>query len=64
MNPMVKRGVCLDMSALGQKRTSVLLDHLVGGQKQAGRDHYVERLRCFEIDDGFELGRRLYRKIA
>jgi hypothetical protein len=49
---------------MGQKRTLVLLDHLVGGQKQAGRYRYAERLRCLEADNGFELGRRLYRKIG
>src|SRR5215475_6026560 len=33
-------------------------------QKQARRYRHAEGLRCLEIDYGFELGRRLYRKIS
>src|SRR5215472_15114682 len=40
------------------------LDHPVGGHEQAGRHGQAERLRRFEIDDRFELGRRLHRKVG
>src|SRR3974390_1247539 len=41
-----------------------LLDHLVGGHEQTRRHGQAERLRRFEVDDRFELGRRLHRKIG
>jgi hypothetical protein len=52
------------VSALGQSGHFSLFDYLVGGQKQAGRYRFAERLRGREIDNGFELDRRLYPKIG
>jgi hypothetical protein len=39
-------------------------DHLIGGHEQAGRHGQAERLRRFEVDDRFELGRRLHGKVG
>ena len=39
-------------------------DDLVGGYQQAGRHRQTKRLRRFEIDDRFILGRRLHRKVG
>src|SRR6266403_4439434 len=41
-----------------------LFDHLIGGDQQAGRHGQAERLRSLEIEDRFELGRRLHWKIG
>jgi hypothetical protein len=43
------------MSALGQKRTSRLVDHLVGTTKQGERCVKSESLRGLEIDNHFKL---------
>src|SRR5262245_21462267 len=43
---------------------SCSFDHLVGGHEQAGWYRQAERLRRFEVDDRFELGRRLHRKVG
>jgi hypothetical protein len=51
------------MSALGQKRTSHLFDHLVGAGEQAWWHRETERLGCFEIDYQFVLGRRVYGEV-
>src|SRR5262245_9918065 len=52
------------MSALGQKRTLLLLfDHLVGGQKQ-GQAVSPGAFAILRWTTVFELGRRLYRKIS
>src|SRR5262245_4714965 len=39
-------------------------DHLIGGKEQPGWHGQAERLRRFEVDDRFELGRRLHRKVG
>ena len=39
-------------------------DHLIGGKEQAGWHGQAKRLRRFEVDDRFELGRRLHRKVG
>jgi pimeloyl-ACP methyl ester carboxylesterase len=41
-----------------------LFDHLVGGHEQARRHGQAERFRGLEVERGFELGRRLHRKIG
>ena len=53
------------MSALGQKRTSLLLfDHLVGKSQQRGRQCKAKRPRSPQVDDKFEFSWLLHRKIA
>src|SRR5262245_59553590 len=52
------------MSALGQKRTSRLLDDLIGGGEQRLRNGQTERLCGLEIDNQLVLGRRLHRHIG
>jgi hypothetical protein len=50
---------------MGQKRTSRLLfDHCVCASEQRGRHGEAERLRGFEVDDGFVLGRHLHRQVG
>src|SRR5262249_31797451 len=39
-------------------------DDLVGSHEQTGRHCEAERLRGFEVDDCFEFGRRLHRKVG
>src|SRR5664279_1313690 len=48
-------------SGVSGKRLS--LDHLVGDGKQAGSNRYSKRLRCFQVDDEFELGRHCDREV-
>src|SRR5262245_19977589 len=45
------------MSALGQKRTSCLLDDLVSAGKQRSWNCDVQRFSSLHIDRGLELGR-------
>src|SRR5215210_5955805 len=46
------------------RKSSVLFDHFVGAVEQRQWDGEAERLRGFEIDHQFELGRQLHGKIA
>ena len=48
------------MSALGQKRTSRLLDHHIGSGEQRLRNGEAECLRGLEVDYQLELGRLLH----
>jgi len=61
-------GGCLRCAITGcersQQKARALLNHLVGGYEQVGRHSQAECLCCFEVDDHFELGRRLYRKVG
>src|SRR5262245_42625839 len=43
---------------------SCSFEYLVGRHEQAGRDSETERLRAFEIDDRFEFGCSLHRKVS
>src|SRR5262245_10964275 len=52
------------MSALGQKRTSRLLDDLIGCGEQRLRNGQTKRLCGLEIDNQLVLGRRLHRHIG
>ena len=52
------------MSALCQKRTSALFDHLVGASKQRLRPGESKRLGGLEIDDQLKLCRRLHWKVG
>ena len=52
------------MSALCQKRTSALFDHLVGAGEQRRRHGEAERLGGLEIDHQLVLGRRLHRQVG
>src|SRR5262245_35272902 len=52
------------MSAKGQKRTSRLLDHLVGCGKQRLRNGQTKRLCGLEIDNQLILGRGLHRHVG
>jgi hypothetical protein len=56
--------VQLGMSAMGQKRTSRLLDDLIGCGEQRLRNGQAKRLCGLEIDNQFVLGRRLHRHIG
>src|SRR3954452_9050906 len=49
---------------LAPQQTASLFDHLVGGDQQARRNGQAKCLRRFEVDDGFELRRRLHRKVG
>jgi hypothetical protein len=52
------------MSALGQKRTRlVLLDHLIGAREHGRRHSEAEGLGCLEIDHQLVLRRRLHRQV-
>src|ERR1017187_10409963 len=46
------------------QQTASLFDYLVGGDQQAWRHSQAERLRRFQVDDRFVLGRCLHRKVA
>src|SRR5262245_33808601 len=52
------------MSALGQKRTSRLLDHLIGCGEQRLRNGQTKRLCGLEIDNQLILGRCLHRHVG
>src|SRR5262245_60354088 len=52
------------MSALGQKRTWMLFDHLVSSSQQRGRNGKAEHFCCLEIDHEFVFGRRLHRHVG
>src|SRR5262249_7723848 len=52
--------IAAPMSALGQKRTSRLLDHLIGRSEQRLWNGQSERLCGLEIENQFVLGRRLH----
>ena len=41
-----------------------LFDHFVSGHQQARRHGEAERLRCFEIEDGFVFARCLHREVG
>ena len=47
-----------------KRRHRSLFDHLVGGDQETGRDGEPQRPRGFQVDNGFELGRRLHRKVG
>jgi hypothetical protein len=49
-------------NALQQERG--LFDHFVGAREQRSRDGETQRPRGLEVDDKFELGRLLHRKIG
>src|SRR5215472_7757048 len=46
------------------QQSNRLFDHLVRGDQQVGRYGQAERLRGLQVDDQFELGRCLNRKIG
>jgi hypothetical protein len=48
--------VQIGISALGQKRTSPLLDHLIGKRQEFVRYDESKRLGGFKIDHQLELG--------
>src|SRR5262245_16183085 len=52
------------MSALGQKRTLMLLDHLVGAADEPRRHRQADCSRGLQIDRHLEFGRELNGKIA
>src|SRR5262245_1243377 len=59
----------LDLSALCQKRTfapqqKTLFDHLIGGDKQGGRNGEAKRLGGLEIDSQMEFGWLNNRQVA
>jgi hypothetical protein len=56
--------VQLTMSALGQKRTYDLFDHLVGAAEKRHRDCEAERLGGLEVQDQFDLGRLLHWQVG
>jgi hypothetical protein len=47
-----------ERSAMGQERTSLVVDDVIGSGKQCERDSEAERLGRFEIDCQLVLGRR------
>jgi hypothetical protein len=52
------------MSALGQKRTSSLFNHLVGAGEQRRRHFEAECFRGLEIDHQLIFGRRLHWQVG
>jgi hypothetical protein len=52
------------VSALGQKRTLHLLDHLIGAGEQRWRNRHTECLSRFQVDDQIEFGGLFHRQIA
>ena len=52
------------LSALGQKQTLHLLDHLIGASEERWRDRHTERLCGFQVDDQIEFGCLFHGQIA
>src|SRR6516165_5107985 len=56
--------LCANSGQTHRSKKKLLFDHLVGAGEQRWGNGEAERFGCVQIDDQFELGGRLHRKLA